>query len=208
MSLIPYPDVPNLPGVPAINRSSAGYIAAALTIVGELLPDSLFGTKWGITFLNGKAAISPDSFVSFEYKEEYRIPNYPLEMGSFQSYNKVAIPFDIRFTLTCSGNKKMTTTQFLQAIYYMLETTVLVSINTPDMSFLATNLVHVDYRKEATNGATMIIAQLHFKEIRLTQELLPPPAKPQGAFAKAMGQVSAFVSKVTDPIGTLTDFLG
>ena len=35
MPLIPYPDIPPLPGVPAINRNSAGYVAAALTVVAE-----------------------------------------------------------------------------------------------------------------------------------------------------------------------------
>jgi hypothetical protein len=203
MSLINYPDVPNLPGVPAINRSSAGYVAAGLTILGEILPLSTFGLNWGITFLDGTSALTPDSFVSYEYKEEYRIPNYPTELGGFLNYNKVALPFDIKITVTCSGNGKMTTTEFLQRLYYLLETTTFISIITPDISFLVTNLIHIDYKKEATNGATMIIANLWFQEIRLTEELLPPTAQPQGAFAKAMGQLSAFSSKVTDSITSI-----
>jgi hypothetical protein len=203
MSLINYPDVPNLPGVPAINRSSAGYVAAGLTILGEILPLSTFGLNWGITFLDGTSALTPDSFVSYEYKEEYRIPNYPTELGGFLNYNKVALPFDIKITVTCSGNGKMTTTEFLQRLYYLLETTTFISIITPDISFLVTNLIHIDYKKEATNGATMIIANLWFQEIRLTEELLPPTAQPQGEFAKAMGQLSAFSSKVTDSITSI-----
>lgn len=203
MSLINYPDVPNLPGVPAINRSSAGYVAAGLTILGEILPLSTFGLNWGITFLDGTSALTPDSFVSYEYKEEYRIPNYPTELGGFLNYNKVALPFDIKITVTCSGNGKMTTAQFLDRLYYLLETTTFVSIVTPDKTFLVTNLVHMDYRKEATNGATMIIANLWFQEIRLTEEILPPAAQPQGEFAKAMGQLSSFKSKITDSITSI-----
>jgi len=203
MSLINYPDVPNLPGVPAINRSSAGYVAAGLTILGEILPLSTFGLNWGITFLDGTSALTPDSFVSYEYKEEYRIPNYPTELGGFLNYNKVALPFDIKITVTCSGNGKMTTTEFLQRLYYLLETTTFISIITPDISFLVTNLIHIDYKKEATNGATMIIANLWFQEIRLTEEILPPAAQPQGEFAKAMGQLSAFKSKITDSITSI-----
>ena len=57
MPLIPYPDIPPLPGVPAINRNSAGYVAAALTVVAELLPNNLFGTKWGITDEFGNTAL-------------------------------------------------------------------------------------------------------------------------------------------------------
>lgn len=50
MSLINYPDVPNLPGVPAINRSSAGYVAAGIAILGEILPLGTFGLNWGLHF--------------------------------------------------------------------------------------------------------------------------------------------------------------
>ena len=84
MPLIPYPDVPNLPGVPALSRSNnAQYAAAALTVIGELLPNNLFGTKWAITDSDGNTALVPDSFVAFEYKNERKIPNYPIEEGSF-----------------------------------------------------------------------------------------------------------------------------
>ena len=203
MSLINYPDVPNLPGVPAINRSSAGYVAAGLAVLGEILPLSTFGLNWGITFLDGTSALNPDSFVNYEYKRDYKIPNYPTELGGFQSYNKVSLPYDIRLTVTCSGNGKMTIAQFLQRLYSLLEETTLVSIVTPDKTFLTTNLIHIDYRKEATNGATLIIANLWFQEIRFNKEVLPPTAQPQGEFAKAMGQLSAFKSKITDSITSI-----
>ena len=49
MPNIPYPNVPALPGVPALSRSNnAQFVAAGLTIIGEILPLGLFGQKWGI----------------------------------------------------------------------------------------------------------------------------------------------------------------
>ena len=56
MSLIPYPNVPPLPGVPAINRNSAGYVGAALNIAAQLLPNNLFGTKCYKWFIKTKSS--------------------------------------------------------------------------------------------------------------------------------------------------------
>lgn len=190
MPLIPYPNVPNLPGVPGLNRNTAGYAAAALTIVGELLPLNLFGQKWGILNKSGAAALVPDSFVDFEYREEHKIPIYPIEQGSFQSYNKVALPFDLRVTVTCSGNGRMRKSQFLAAIDKLLFGLDLVSVVTPETTFMNCNLVHADYRRESNRGATLIIAQLWFQEVRVVKAAALPTTQPQGAASQPLGQLT------------------
>lgn len=190
MALIPYPNVPPLPGVPGLNRQNGAFVAAALTIVGELLPLNLFGPKWGIVTSSGSAAITPDSFVDFEYREERKIPNYPVEKGGFQSYNKVALPFDVRVTLSCSGNGKMTKQQFLAAIDKLLFNLTLVSVVTPEITFNNCNLIHADYRREARQNATLIVAQLWFQEVRIAQAPVVPTAAASGAAPTPLGQLS------------------
>ncbi len=192
MPLIPYPDVPPLPGVPKLNASSAGYVAAALTVVGELLPANLFGPQWAILDQKtGQRLLQPDSFVAIEYREEHKIPNYPIEQGSFQSYNKVALPYDIKLTVSCGGNGAMTIPQFLTAIDSMLQNLTIVSITAPPDSFPLTSLVHVDYRRESRQGVTLILAQLWFQELRIPPDLAgPPAAAASGAEAISNGQVS------------------
>lgn len=191
MPNIPYPNVPQLPGVPALSRSNnAQFVAAALTIVGEILPLGLFGTKWGIVAQDGSTSLTPDSFVDFEYRNERKVPTYPIEDGSFQSYNKVALPFDCRVTVTCSGNGKMSKQAFLEAIQGLLNSLTLVDIVTPNATYESCNLVHVDYRREARQGATLIMAQLWFQEIRIAQQPVVPTAAPSGAKTKSFGQLS------------------
>jgi len=191
MSLIPYPNVPPLPGVPAINRNSAGYVGAALKIEAQLLPNNLFGTKWAITDASGNLALVPDSFVNFEYKNERKIPNYPVEGGSFSNYNKVAMPFDCRCVVTCSGNGSMSKQDFLAAIQNYLDSLILLTISTPDASYPNLNLVHVDYRREARQGATLLLVQLWFQEIRIAQKSTAPnTAEPSGSDTVDIGQVS------------------
>lgn len=189
MPNIPYPNVPALPGVPALARSNnSQFVAADLT--GEILPLNLFGTTWGIVDENGSALLTPDSFVDFEYREEYKIPIYPLEEGSFQSYNKVAMPFDCRVTVSCSGNGKMSKEAFLAAIEKLLSSLTLCSVVTPNGTYKSCNLIHVDYRREARQGATLIIAQLWFQEIRIAQQPVVPTASPSGASSTSLGQLS------------------
>lgn len=191
MSLIPYPNVPPLPGVPAINRNSAGYVGAALNIAAQLLPNNLFGTKWAITDASGNLALVPDSFVNFEYKNERKIPNYPVEGGSFSNYNKVAMPFDCRCVVTCSGNGSMSKQRFLAAIQNYLDSLILLTISTPDASYPNLNLVHVDYRREARQGVTLLLVQLWFQEIRIAQKSTAPnTAEPSGSATVNTGQVS------------------
>lgn len=189
MALIPYPNVPPLPGVPALARSGK-FVGAALAVVAQFLPDDLFGTKWGIINKNGTSVLSPDSFVDFDYKEERKIPNYPIESGSFQSYNKVALPFDCKLTVTCSGNKTMRKSAFLAAIAKLMSSLELVTIVTPDGNYPSCNLVHVDYRREARQGATLIIAQLWFQEVRIAQAAAVPTSSPSGAANISNGQLS------------------
>lgn len=191
MSLINYPDIPNLPGVPSINRTTSGYLGGILTIIGGLLPDNLFGKNWGIIYKDGgSTALTPDSFIDFEFREEHRIPNYPIEQGSFQSYNKVALPFDVKVTVSCSGNKAMSKEQFLSTLDGLLTSLVILSVVTPEVVFSSCNLVHVDYRREARNGATLIIAQLWFKEVRVVRQSNTPTASPSGATITPLGELS------------------
>ena len=189
MALIPYPNVPPLPGVPALARNGK-YVGAGLAVLAQFLPDDLFGTKWGIVSKTGIAVLRPDSFVDFDYKEERKIPNYPIESGSFQSYNKVALPFDCRLTVTCSGNKSMKKPAFLAAIEKLMASLELVTVVTPDGNYPGCNLVHVDYRREARQGATLIIAQLWFQEVRIAQAAALPTSAPSGAANVSNGQLS------------------
>lgn len=191
MPNIPYPDVPALPGVPALARSNnAQFAAPALPIVKETRPLGLFGTTWGIVDQNGSALLTPDSFVDFEYREERKIPTYPLEEGSFSSYNKVALPFDCRVTVSCSGNGKMSKEAFLAAIEKLLSSLTLCSVVTPNTTYKSCNLIHVDYRREAKQGATLLLAQLWFQEIRIAQQPVAPTAAPSGTSSTSLGQLS------------------
>ena len=190
MSNIPYPNVPPLPGVPALKRA-APYVGAALTLLGEFLPLNIFGQDYAILATNTKSQLLvPDSFVDFEYKKEAKIPIYPMQGGAFQSYNKVVMPSDIKVTVTCSGNLTMSKQEFIQRITAMINSLVLVDISTPDEVYKNYNLIHVDYKRESTRGATMLIAQLWFQAVMIVTPATNNTAQPSGASATSLGSLT------------------
>jgi len=194
MPLIPYPDVPKLSGVPAIPRSPNVPTPTIEIPTSENLPNTVFASEWAFVDENGTHVIIPDSFIDFEYREERKIPNYPVEDGSFSSYNKVALPFDIRVTVACNGSKAanggMSKVEFLQAIQELMDSLTLIAITTPDDTYENCNLIHADYRRESKSGVSIIIAKLYFQQVRVTQASVVTTSKPSGTPTQSNGQVS------------------
>ena len=129
--------------------------------------------------------IVPDTVPRFEFRGDRRISDYPVEQGAFASYNKVATPYEIRMTMVCSGglvqqvesaiqnalglgSGYMQKSDFIDTLDYMLDTTDLFTIVTPDKAYTNANLEHYDYKRETRNGATMLIIEAWFREIRVT----------------------------------------
>jgi hypothetical protein len=187
MTAISFPNVPNLPGVPSLPQNG---VIQALQVSGAAA--TLAKTnQWQIAdYQYGTPVIVPDSVVEFEFRGEQKIPSYPIENGSFNTYNKVAVPFDARVTVTCGGNGSMSKTGFLAAIKVLLEGLNLVSIVTPDASYGPCNLVHVDYRRESRQGVSLIMAQLWFQEVRQAGATITPAATPDAAAPVTLGQLS------------------
>lgn len=159
-------------------------IAEAGDILGIDILNPL-ATDWAITNpVDGHFIIVPDTVEKFEFRGEQRISDYPLEKGAFASFNKVAQPFEIRMLMVCSGlnyaqniasslglnlgSKYMQRGDFLDTLDYMLGTTDLFDIVTPDKLYANVNLVHYDFRKEARNGAIMLMVDAWFQEVRVT----------------------------------------
>src|SRR5574337_124086 len=97
MARIPFPNVPNVAGVPALlrNVSNIGMaVTGALAVVAKYGSLSNFlAPKWGIFRAdNLTPVVIADSVVSVDYRNESRISDFPVELGSFGSYNKVATP--------------------------------------------------------------------------------------------------------------------
>lgn len=178
-------------GIPATLND----IASKVNQVGLLVADgaqilNLFQSKpkWGI-YKDGKPVIIADSVVSVEYQQEYRISNYPQEDGAFQSYNKVATPYDARVTYT-KGGSGVARQDFLNALEKATASLDLVSVVTPEKTYTSANVVHYNYRRTSDRGANLLTVDVWVTEVRVT--VVPGFSKtvaPTGALPVNIGSV-------------------
>ncbi len=159
------PNVPNAPGVPPLSSYGASNVALLIADVIASIGGQA-GTQWGI-FLNGAPIIDGDSVVSFDFKQDFPVSDYPVEKGGFQSYDKVQLPADIRVRYSAGGsiaNRQV----FLDSIEAVMNTVDLYDIVTPEITYLGYNFTHRDFRRTAANGVGLIVVDLWLTEIRVT----------------------------------------
>lgn len=197
-----YPNVPDTPGVPPVRRKE---VPPKLTLVKEKasITKSPQINKWGIYTTSkstltgdtkadlgnakgGDLAVEPDSIVAVDYAVDYRIADYPLEKGGFESYDKVSTPFETRVTMT-KGGTLAERTKFLAAVQRIQSGLDLYDVVTPEKTYLNVNIAHVSLSRASDRGATLLTVELQLREIRQTataaftksESPVPPPTATQ-----------------------------
>lgn len=161
-------NVPNVPGVPSVLfAAGAGQLLSFLTgDAAGLFLGALLQQPWGI-YSGGAPVILSDNVVSFDYRQQFSISDFPVERGGFQSYDKVQIPFDARFRFTAGGSEA-NRTAFLASIAAVIGDLNLYTVVTPDAIYPSVNLTHYDYSRSARNGAGLITVDVWGLEVRET----------------------------------------
>lgn len=202
-----YPLVPQLPGVPPLLRAGAqifdtitlGFFGASDAL------NSIIGTgqsNWGIVDEAGNPIAVYDSFTAMRYRNESQISNYPVELGGFVAYNKVANPYDIQVVLTCGGSEAKVS-QFLIDLEIVRESLDLVSIISPEFTFESANVTAIDYSRTQSEGSHMIQATLTCVEVRQTARAdFSTNKNPEADDPKSLGQIQG----VDDPSIDVTGF--
>lgn len=170
---IPVPEFPNIPfaeGVPALARSIL-FPPDPNPELGEAdgagVKESPHAPNWGVFDKDGKKILDPTSVVSFSFLNEFRIADYPIEQGGFESYNKVATPYDARVVFS-KGGTDADRQGFLNAIETVIASLDLVDVVTPEKTYLNANIIRYDYERTSKNGVTLLSVALFLREVRLT----------------------------------------
>jgi hypothetical protein len=188
----PFPDVPRAPGVPSVVRKIGSIESNIVMLAADAVAivRMFAGPQWGIFTKAGAPLIIGDSVMAVDFRKEYRILDFPIEQGSFASYNKVETPFDIRITFASSGKQTLLAsilsggalgslitgtdpvqanrTAFLKTMADATATLDLVDVITPEATYKGCNITHYDYRREARKGATMILVDVWLQEVRVS----------------------------------------
>lgn len=188
MPLIPFPDIPAYPGVPALVRSAniPPVVTISLGLVQSILASALQSPlQWGIfdsygnqlgadpqnlglgaALLSGLIGSGPVlSTFDFDFVKETRISNFPLEAGSFANYNKVEMPANPIVTLALAGNED-DRAAFLNAIDAACKSTDLYMVVTPEVAYVNYSIERYRYSRKAAKGATLLVVEISLEEIR------------------------------------------
>ncbi len=185
-----FPNVPSLPGVPQLLRSvnfpaaPPPQLNAAIAAINLV---RLFTTKpkWAVykhekpsvaatpdgldevvVIAKRTAVVVPDSFLTFGYRNEYEVSDYPVQEGAFASYNKVANPFESTVRMT-KGGSVQDRQNFLKQIEDIIGSLDTYDIVTPERTYLNVNPIRFELNREGAQGAYFFAeADLYFREIR------------------------------------------
>lgn len=159
-----------IPGVPALKIPFTQSLISAGAILVSDLVSRYFLQKWGIYDADGNLVLEPDSFVGMEYMNSWQISDYPVEQGSFASYNKVSTPFSSTVSMS-KGGSESDRTAFLNAVDAMAGSLEPYSIITPEKTYINATVERYDYERRTHRGAGMIFVHLRLKEIRESAQI-------------------------------------
>lgn len=235
MPRIPFPNVPNVPGVPQVlRRLPAGPppILASAAGIAQLVRAFTSKNVWGVfkhvdpftVVAQRIPAITPDSFLDFEFSQETSISSAPVQRGSFADYNRVASPFEIKLRMSKGGsiqlNKTLPTSlnglkdsftdpvqaraDFLDQIA-ALDTTQLYDIFTPEKTYLNCNFVRAEVSRRGEKGAFWLsMVDVYFREIRevtatYVKTVIASPTNPDAKQQQNNGTQQGVATNATPP---------
>ena len=183
-------------GAPSLYSGLTSGINTGLILASDAasIAQSFGPPQWGI-FDNQtlQPLLTADTVLALEYKRDFRISDFPVESGSFATYNKVISPFDISISLAFSGTLSLlqsvlsggavgavisqfatgtdqqTTNRrnFLNAMELQVASLSLCKIVTPEQTYSNCTMTHYDYRRETKRGATLIVVDVQLREVRV-----------------------------------------
>jgi hypothetical protein len=140
---------------------------------------------WTILDEGGRPGVKFTSFIDIDLSAEAKVLEYPIEEGSFASYNKTQQPTAIRVTLAAQGSN-LELNDMLSKLKDYKEKAVKLSILTPSDFYEGYALEGFSYKRERTQNANMLAVELAFKEVRevktqVTTQAISKPKNPTSA---------------------------
>lgn len=189
---------PFLPGIPPLQNS--GQAAATVAAAGAMNLLRALTPSWGIFDSSGEQVLIADSFIGVSYVNASNISNYPQEQGAFATYNKVKTPNEWSITLAKAGSSQ-DIAQFATELDTREGDLLLYTVVTPEKTWTQANIDRVEYRRDASSGAGMIIATIHFVEIRQASQASNAPGAidPTATTPEAQAQVNNGQTQTATP---------
>lgn len=157
--------IPGLPALPGgvIFDTVQLLVQDALSLLG-----GVGATQWGL-FLDGEPAVIADNVLAFDFRQGYRDSTFPTEEGSFETYNKVQLPYDVKLTFSTGGSiaDRQELQDSIDAIIGSLDSFTAV---TPEKVYVQLNPIGQNLRRQARAGVGLLVIDVECKQIRVTAQ--------------------------------------
>lgn len=156
-------------GAPTL-LSGAAPAAPTPVTADAVSSDGSSQSDWGIyDAKTGEKVIDPDSIISIDYRREWTLADYQIEGGGFETYDKVARPFDVRVRVAKGGNES-DRGDFMVAVEKMAGSLTLCNVVTPEVTYLSVNVASIANSRTASAGVGLITYDLELREVRVTAQ--------------------------------------
>lgn len=159
-------------------------------LVADTIPEiAQAANRWGV-FQNGAPVVICDSVQDLSYRREWAVSDFPVEGGAFMSYDKVALPFDIRIRF--NAGSAAARAALLASLNAIAPTTRTYDVVTPDAIYNSVTVSHMDYHRAANKGLGLLSIEVWFLWVNQQSSLANAPgntASPSGASPAPGGTV-------------------
>lgn len=125
--------------------------------------------NWNIFDVDGNVAVPFDTFFACTVKADSKVASSPVEKrdgkGGFVVYNKSLAPTEVGVVLAKTGTSDELGA-LLDALGKLRDGVDLVSIITPERTFIDYTLVGFDYERKRENGVDRLLVSLSLQEVR------------------------------------------
>lgn len=203
LSVSPFPNVPNLPGVPQLARSLLFLANSPPAIGNQALSGVLWhatqaAPTWGVFDSANVSVLTADSVQDFGWRQEYRVSNFPVQQGEFASYNKVRLPFECSVVATKGGTLSQRNA-FLRQVDDLAASLKLYTIVTPEKSYLNCNVTRTELARRGSGNAFWFDVELFFVQIiEVTSQYSATTGAPSTANAQVASAIPTANSGLTN----------
>lgn len=137
----------------------------------------------------GVAVLDYDTFVEVKYEDKFKVSDFPVEQGSFATYNKVrhAAVCHVRLAITDDPARRGA---FIEALATLAGSTRTMNIVTQDATYLNQTLESYTIVRAPQHGWGKVIADLMFIEVREVFAAYANAKMPGANGSKSSGQVA------------------
>lgn len=155
-------------GAPTLLSGQVPAAPAAVTSDAATSQGNAAQAAWGIYDADsGQKLIDPDSIVSLDYRRDWALADYPIEGGLFETYDKVARPFDVRVRVA-KGGDEAERTAFMASVEKAAAALTLCNVVTPEQTYLSVNFASIASTRSGSQGMGLITYDLDLRQVRVT----------------------------------------